>query len=196
MKRYKEVTALAGTYIIMLLVIFILPFFSVPGYSIIKNTTSQLGAQFAPNAWIMNVTFVSLGVSSIIAGWRFLDGFMFHRIFLLLFGISLVLTAFFNHAPLDPDIQYNLTEDGWHSYFAYSAGLSFTIFAISTGFILEDRIDRGLALGTGIIATILSILMSEVDQLTGIWQRLIFIICFGWMIYSFAMAEKRIQANF
>ena len=175
----------------MLAVIFILPFYSVPGYSIIRNTTSQLGAQFSPNAWIMNFTFVSLGLSSIIAGWRFLDGCMFHRIFLLLFGISLVLTSFFNHAPLQPDIQYNLTEDEWHSYFAYSTGLSFTIFALATSFILENPIDRGLALGTGLIGTILSVLMSEGDQITGIWQRLIFIISFGWMIYAFGRPEKR-----
>jgi hypothetical protein len=118
---------------------------------------------------------------------------MFHRTFLLLFGISLVLTAFFNHAPLQPCIQYNLTEDGWHSYFAYSTGLSFTIFAIATAFILENPIDRRIALGTGLIATILSVLMSEADQLTGIWQRLIFIISFGWMICAFGRAEKRIQ---
>ena len=193
MKKNKDIILLKVSYILMLAVIFILPFFSVTGYSIIRNTTSQLGAQFTPNAWIMNFTFVSLGLSSIIAGWRFLDGFMFHRTFLLLFGISLVLTAFFNHAPLQPCIQYNLTEDGWHSYFAYSTGLSFTIFAIATAFILEDPIDRGLALGTGLIATILSVLMSEADQLTGIWQRLIFMISFGWMIYAFGRAEKRIQ---
>jgi len=177
----------------MLAVISILPFFSVSGYSIIRNTASQLGAQFSPNAWIMNFTFVSLGLSSIIAGGRFLDGCMFHRTFLLLFGISLVLTAFLSHAPLQPCIQYNLTEDGWHSYFAYSTGLSFTILAIAAAFILENPIDRGLALGTGLIATILSVLMSEADRLTGIRQRLIFMISFGWMIYAFGRAEKRIQ---
>jgi len=193
MKRNKEIIVLEGAYILMLMVIFILPFFSVLEYSIIKNTTSQLGAQFAPNAWIMNVTFVSLGLSSIIAGWRFLDGLVFHRILLLIFGISLVLTAFFNHAPVNPDIQYNLMEDGWHSYFAYSTGLSFTIFAIATTFILENRTDRAMAALTGTAATILSILMSEASQFTGIWQRLIFIICFGWMICTFARAEKRIQ---
>ena len=61
----------------MFLVMFILPLFSVPGYSIIRNTLSELGAQFAPYAWIMNFIFVSLALGSVIAGWRYFEGFMY-----------------------------------------------------------------------------------------------------------------------
>ena len=188
MNRNREIIVLKAAYILMILVIFILPFFSDDGYSIIKHTTSQLGAQLTPNAWIMNFTFVSLGAGTVIAGWNRLKGYMFHRLFLLLFGISLILTAFFNHAPINPHIQFNPEEDGWHSYFAYSTGLSFTIFAIANAFISYRRIDRGLALITGIFATIVSILMSEVNQFMGILQRLMFIICFGWIVYNFSKA--------
>ena len=39
---------LVPSYLILLLVIFILPFYSVESYSILKNTTSHLGAQHAP----------------------------------------------------------------------------------------------------------------------------------------------------
>lgn len=39
----------------------------------------------------MNTAFVSLGIGSIVAGWRYLDGFNFHRIFLIILGISLTL---------------------------------------------------------------------------------------------------------
>lgn len=48
---FKNITRFS--YLLMVIVIFILPFFSVEGYLFMKNTTSQLGAQSTPNAWIM-----------------------------------------------------------------------------------------------------------------------------------------------
>ncbi len=185
MRKKNDIILLQAAYILVLVIMFILPFYSVEEYSIIRNTLSQLGAQNAPNAWIMNLAFVLLGIGSIIAGWRYLEDFAFHRIFLTIFSLSLIMTAFFNHAPVGTGIQFNHLEDAWHSYFATATGLSFVIFSILTAFVLEMRADRILSSSTGIIATILSSLMLERDQYSGIWQRLIFIICFGWLIYIF-----------
>ena len=133
----------------------------------------------------MNFTFVSLGIGSIIAGWRYFEGFAFHRLFLILFGISLTLAAFFNHAPVNTLIQYKIPEDGWHSYFIFTAVLTFVILTVSSTFILEKQTDRLLATAAGVSVIFLSILMSEVPNTAGVWQRLFFIISFGWMIYSF-----------
>jgi hypothetical membrane protein len=190
-RRNKGISLLAAAYILMILVMFILPLFSVPDYSIIHNSLSELGAQFSTNAWIMNFVFVFLALGSIIAGWRYFEGFVLHRIVLVLFGISLALTAFFNHAPVNPDIQYNISEDGWNSYFISSAGLSFIILSIATSFILEKQLDRLLAVAAGISAILLSVLMSEFDWSAGIWQKLQFIISFGWMIYTFKTRDVK-----
>jgi hypothetical protein len=51
--------------------------------------------------------------------------------------------------------------------------------------LLEKQTDRLLAIITGISAVILSLLASEADRTAGIWQRLLFIISFGWMIYTY-----------
>ena len=150
MKRNKEILILVAAYVLLLLVMFILPYYSAPEYSIIRNTLSQLGAQNTPNAWIMNFTFVSLGIGSIIAGWRYFEGFAFQRLFLILFGISLTLAAFFNHAPVNTLIQYKISEDGWHSYFIFTAGLTFIILTVSSTFILEKQTDRLLATVAGV----------------------------------------------
>ena len=174
-----------GAYIFMLLVIFILPLFSVETYSVIKNTISQLGAQGAPSAWVMNITFISLGVGSVIGGWALLKGYWFHRITLLIFVISIISTAFFQHAPIDNNLKYNITEDNIHSLFATITGFSFTVFAISSAFIVEQNIDRILAISIAILATLLSIMMFEFDNYLGVWQRAIFITSFGWLIYFF-----------
>jgi hypothetical protein len=54
-KKFRVITVLTSSYFLALLVMFLLPLFNVPEYSIIRNTISELGAQSAPNAWIMNI---------------------------------------------------------------------------------------------------------------------------------------------
>jgi hypothetical membrane protein len=185
MKKIKGIMVLEAACILMLLAMFILPLFSVPEYSLIRNTLSELAAQSAPYAWVMNIIFVSLALGSVIAGWEFFEGFVLHRFILVLFGISLTLMAFFNHAPVNPDIQYNIREAGWHAYFACTTGLSFIILSIATSFILEKQHERQLAISTGISVIFLSVLISEADQAAGVWQRIMYLIYFGWMICSF-----------
>lgn len=193
MKRYSNILILAGAYVLVLLAMFILPFYSVPEYSILSNTLNQLGAQFTTNAWIMNFIFISLGIGSVTAGWTYYKEFVFHRIYLIIFGASLVFTAFFHHAPLRPEIQYNIIEDGWHSYFACTTPISLTVLTITTSYFLKKKSDKMLGFSTGISLIILSILMFEADQLRGIWQRLLFIIGFGWMICCYYQSKKKIQ---
>lgn len=184
-----KVIVLAAAFVLILLLMFVLPLFSVPDYSFIRNTICELGAQYSPYAWIMNFTFVFLAIGSVIAGWAYYEGFTLHRIVLVLFGIFLTLMAFFNHAPIDPYIRNNITEAGLHAYFACTAVFSFTILSIATSFIMERPHKRLLAIAAGVSVILLSVLTSESDQLAGVWQRLIFIISFGWMIYNFRTRE-------
>jgi len=170
-------------YILMLLVMFILPFFSVDEYSILKNTTSHLGAQGAPYAWVMNVVFAMLGTATIVDGWGRLSNFWLHKAALVVFGTSLFLTAFFQHAPIVPDIGFNMLEDDLHSIFATITGFSFTFFAIASAFIESTRRRKIIAAGVGITATLLSMLIFNVAELAGVWQRMMFIIVFAWLVY-------------
>jgi hypothetical membrane protein len=184
--KFREVFtsgALPVIYCLMLLVIFILPFYSVEEYSILKNTTSQLGAQGAPHAWIMNVVFAALGIVSVTDGWRRLSGYWLHRMVLAVFGISLFMTAFFHHAPIVSGVPFSQLEDDLHSGFASAAGFAFTVFAIASAFIEPTRLRRIMAVAIGVSATLLSILIFRVPDLAGIWQRIIFIVMFAWLIY-------------
>lgn len=191
----KEVKYLAIAYVLMLLVIFLLPFFSEAGYSIAQNTTSQLGAQNTPNAWIMNLIFVILGLASIAAGWNLLRGYWLQRITLAVFGLSLVFTAFYHHAPLNRTLKFNIKEDKLHSFFASATGFSFILFAFAMGFVLKGIKEKAMAFGSGILSTILSLLMLTTPALMGIWQRLIFIAAFGWMIYLFGYQKAELPGS-
>ena len=170
-------------YIIMLLVIFILPFFSVEEYSIMRNTTSQLGSQDSPNAWVMNTVFALLGISAMIDGWRYMSGYWLHKLAIIVFGLSLVMVAFFQHAPIIPDASFSVYEDNMHSTFATITGFSFVFLAVSAGFIEASRKRQILAFSIAVIAGLLSWLIFNIEELAGVWQRLMFIIMFAWLMY-------------
>ena len=184
-RHVKQVRVLLPVYVLMLAVIFALPRFSVVGYSIVKNTTSQLGAQSAPNAWVMNIIFVLLGAASIFGGWAKLREYWFHRIILTIFGVSLILTAVFQHAPIKAGVPFDLQEDRLHSLFSSACGFSFAVFAVSAAFVEVTAKRRMLAVMTGVSATFLSFLMFNVAEYAGIWQRLIFILSFVWLMFFF-----------
>jgi hypothetical membrane protein len=174
-----------ASYSLMIVTMFVLPFFSAEGYSMIQHTTSQLGAQKTPNSWIMNVVFALMGISSIGAGWSHYRGFWFQRMLLLIFGVSLMLVSIYSHAPIIESLTYSERSDNLHSLFASTTGFSFTLLAISTGFIKGTKNKKLLPIMVGVLATVLSLLMLQVDNMMGVWQRLMFILSFGWMIYEF-----------
>jgi hypothetical protein len=179
-----------SAYLFLILVMFLLPFFTEQGYSIIRNTTSQLGAQHTQNAWLMNFTFALMGLSSIYAGWTHYHEYWMHKILLLSFGLSLVLTAIYSHAPINALVSYSIREDELHSLFASTTGFSFTLLAIATGFIKQGTKNKLLPIAIGIIATLLSMMMFTIENYMGIWQRMIFIVSFGWLIYEFKDKAK------
>jgi hypothetical membrane protein len=177
-------------YLVMLLVVFILPFYSVESYSILQNTTSHLGAQHAPYAWVMNTTFVLLGLGSVLSGWPYLKGYGFHKLALLIFGFSLIGAAIYQHAPIVESVAFDVEEDRMHSIFSSLTGASFTVFAMSAAFILRHRTAKISALTVGVLAVLLSVLIFTVPEYRGIWQRALFIVAFGWLIVFFSGQEK------
>jgi hypothetical membrane protein len=173
---------LPAAVIMLFLVMFILPFFSFPGYSILKNTTSHLGAQGAPHAWIMNMVFIFLGGAVVLEAWLGLRGYRFHQVILIIFGLGLIGVGLFRHAPLVEGVPVNLLADTMHSIFASTVGFSFILFAVSAAFIETTPNRRRVALLTAAMATFLSALMFTAADYAGLWQRLMFILSFGWLL--------------
>ena len=189
----SNLSLLVVTYLLMIIVVFVLPFFSIEGYSILRNTTSHLGAQNTPNAWLMNAVFILLGVMSLLVGWPYLGKYLFHKIVLSVFAASLIGAAFYHHAPIDPSLPSDLQEDQMHSFFATLTGFSFCLFAVSTAFVSRARNQQLLAVIVAVMAMGLSILMFNpyTQEWKGVWQRIIFISSFAWLIYYFS--EERLS---
>lgn len=181
-RNFFDFRFLLVSFLLLLVVMFVLPFFSAESYSILKNTTSELGAQNTPNAWIMNVTFILVGASSILEAWLHLHKFWFHKILLSVFGLSLIFVGIFHHAPIAEGVMFDVQQDNLHSIFASIVGLSFTIFAIASAFIETEGKHRVIDIVVGVTATLLSLLMLLLPDYAGIWQRVMFILSFSWLI--------------
>ena len=181
---------LIAASIILFPAMFILPFINDPAHSLIRNTLSQLGAQSSRCSWIMNSIILLLSIGSLISGWECFKGFSFHRFILVLFAVSLALSAIFNHAPETPDTNHDISVAGWQLYFSSTAWLNFIILAFSTASVLENQRFRYLAIFTGLLAILLMLLITEAPETAGIWERLLYIIGFGWMISTFRTLGK------
>ncbi len=186
MRKYKP-------YIIVLSlfygIIFLLPIISFENYSILSNTTSHLGAQKAPFNWIMNGGFIALGIVTIFYGKERTANYPIAKVLIYVFGISLIGTALFQHRPLTGE-EANMIVDAFHSIFATSTGFSFSILAIVTYFILIEPKDKALAIALAVIAILIPILMQAIPSYQGLLQRLMFILAFTWLLYTFYKLEK------
>lgn len=178
MKAFR--VASVAVYAGFILAAFILPAYSFPGYSLLSNTTSHLGAQGSPHAGIMNLIFIALAAVSYVKFWK--TGVPFHRVVGALFAMSLALTGLFPHAPLVQGVKSHVLFDAIHSVGASSAGFCFTFLAFGHG-IMNQGSQRILGIAAAIAATVLSVAMAGYPPLAGLFQRLIFMLSFGWILF-------------
>ncbi len=181
--RISDKAGLIFIYGLMVSVVFVLPYFSAEGYSILTHTTSQLGAQNTHNSWIMNFVFFLLALVTAYKGSIIFKKDLLLLFLVLLFSFSLVMAAIFSHAPISPAVIYSQSEDSLHSLFSTITGFAFTFFAISYAFSQKAK-KRMTAISVAILATVFSILIFKFPELAGIWQRVIFFTTFFWLFFS------------
>jgi hypothetical membrane protein len=179
----KTHRALIGAVTLLMLVMFLLPIWSFEGYSLRANTTSHLGAQGTPHAWVMNITFVILGIATLGAAIGTLRRFPLALLLLAVFALSLVLTGVYRHEPLVVGIAVDEVAARRHSLFATTTGTAFVAFAATMVFVSRDRRDRILAGAMGVTSTALSLGMALMPDLTGLLQRVMFMMAFAWLVH-------------
>ncbi len=170
-------------FICISLVMFILPAYSYSGYSILSNTTSQLGAQASPHAWIMNSAFALMGASVIISFWGGLRLKCYEDTLPIVFGLSFVMVAIFQHEPGITGLAYNHTAALLHSVFATIMGIVISVYAIIKAMKADSTTDRILAVLALISASGLSFLMYAMPNYTGLLQRVMFLSVLAWLGY-------------
>lgn len=179
----RLLTIITTTSLVLFLVVStFLPFISFEGYSIFSNTTSHLGAQGSPFAWVMNGVFILLGIAAILKTYP--SRISYTRTFGLFFGLSLIMTGIFQHASLTGSVQINQLHDTLHSVFATATGFSFTLLAAGHA-VMSKGAQRYAALIMAVIAIVVPLAMFSFPSLMGISQRFMFISAFSWLFFYY-----------
>lgn len=181
---------LLGSYILMALLLFIWPF-QLDGYSWKQHSIAEMAAQNTPFSWIFNGLWVGLGIGIVWAGRNLMYGYWFQRILLSIFGLSLIFSAFFSAAPINPDLTYNLKEAELHFIFKTLSQGAFIVLAMAISFVLKDKKDKILGWIIVTIATVFTLLLFTLSSYPGILQHLLFLGSFGWLIYLFGFSEEQ-----
>jgi len=151
-----------------------------------QHTISQLAAQAYANAWIMRLGFIGFGALVQVAGVtriRLRPRLWYREVPILLYGLAILLSGIFSTEPFIEGVPYSLQEARLHSIFATAAGVMLTLATLL--YALTDapasrRVVHWVAL---VLITVVSFLFGTNPAIGGILQRLLWVVCFAWLVY-------------
>ncbi len=163
-------------------IIAIAPSFTAEGYSAIVNPISQLGAQHTQNSWLMNIGLCALGIGPGIDAWGWRRRRAISTVFLLIFSVAMLFTAYYSARPVDAGIAFDAHEELRHIFAAMVAGYAFALGAIGFAF-REPGLWRKLAcIVAAAAASIIPVFMFANPEITGLLQRIMLATCFLWLV--------------
>lgn len=166
----------------MVVAIVIGPAVSHPAYDSIRHSTSELAGRNMPGAWLMRGGFALFGASVAVAATLRARANPARTAALVGFGIGMIAAAFWHHDPIDPALGSNAIDDQRHSIAATTAGIAFTIAVLAQlaqhGWPRRDWLSW-LALAA---SALLPAVMFIWPETAGLWQRLMFLISFAWLL--------------
>ncbi len=194
MKLYAKIYLIA--FALLVVVLFVLPFFSFSGYSIAKNTISELGAQKVSGNWLANLAIILLSIATALLITRQLKLYWKQLIAGYFFCTSFLLTGIYHLAGFDAHTHiFNYTNDALHSLFSFITGFAFCIFSISILFITEKKHQKWQTFAVFLVAFASPFLMWQYPEYKGIFQRILYLVTFGWLFYALTTYQFQIKNN-
>lgn len=188
MRGYATIYVFA--YVLLIVTLFVLPFFSFSGYSITKHTISELGAQKVPGNWFANVTIFLLSAAIVLLATKQLKPYWKQLSVVYFFCVSLLLTGVCQLAGLDAQQYiYNYTADALHFLFSILTGFAFCLLCISFIFILKNNNHKWQTFGAFMLALVAPLLMWYFPEYKGMYHRILFLASFGWLFYALTTYE-------
>ena len=182
-------TLYAFTYALLVLVMFVLPYFSFEGYSMTSNSLSDLGAQATPGNWAMNTVFIMLAIVTAWLASKTLRPYWLPLYLLYFFSISLFFTGIYQHAPIDTEMLLWEREHITHSVFSIITGFSFSVYCLIIALRLKKAKEKASAFIMLVLAVSLSLLMLNFPEYKGVFQRILFLTAFAWLFYSLVLFD-------
>lgn len=176
---------------IFVAIILILPSFSFEGYSITLNSISQLGGQWHPYAWVMNVFGFMLMGLAVVQLYTKIPLVTLSKILVMTFGFAMIAVGFFQHEPVAGYGVTNVFEANMHSIIANVMGIAITLFAVSL--IFDKKVSKNyrlIAFMAAAVSSLLSLLMVTFPDYYGLIQRIMFILILSWLLYVARIKSK------
>jgi hypothetical membrane protein len=153
---------------------------STDNYNWTKNTISDLGAQGYAKKLIMQIGFLTFGLTLAIG--LFLNGFTLRTSPIFIYGICVALTGIFCTKPFIDLDTYSTTQSTLHSTFAQIAGVTFSIGILTQIFLTTNNNLKFIHVVFFIIVIGLSITFGLLKNYQGIVQLLLYFVSFIWLI--------------
>jgi hypothetical membrane protein len=176
---------------IFVAIILILPSFSFEGYSITLNSISQLGGQWHPYAWVMNIFGFMLMGLAVVQLYTKIPLVTLSKILVMTFGFAMIAVGFFQHEPVAGYGVTNVFEANMHSIIANVMGIAITLFAVSL--IFDKKVSKNyrlIAFMAAAVSSLLSLLMVTFPDYYGLIQRIMFILILSWLLYVARIKSK------
>lgn len=175
---------------IFILIIFLLPRFSFEDYSISLNSISQLGGQWHPYAWVMNIFgFMLMGLGIVVLYLK-IPLSLLSKTLVLAFGVLMIAVGFFQHEPVAGYGIKSVVESNMHSIIANVMGITITLFAISLIFDKKaTKYFKAMAFLAGLVSSLLSLGLVVFPDYYGYIQRAMFMLILYWLFYV-ALAKQ------
>ncbi|MCB1517083.1 MAG: DUF998 domain-containing protein [Hyphomicrobiaceae bacterium] len=181
--------ALAGI-VIMLLAMLVGPFFSAPEFMWITHTTSEQAAQGLAGAWIMRTGFVAFGAGTLLAAFLDRHRRVYVRWALMLFGFGLIAAAIWSNAPITANVPADMGEDWLHSAASWVVGMAFILACLARLFAPGGSKSDSVAWIGLLVAILIPLLMNLFPDQRGLFQRLMFLTSFVFVVREFAPPLK------
>ena len=161
------------------------PYLSLPIYSSMAHSTSELAGQNMPAAWIMRAGFLAYGGSVVLAGGLSLAACPPRRAALIGFGLAMIATAVWSTAPIDPGLPADMAEDRLHSIASGAVGAAFAMACALALFGPGGRGGDGLAWLGLLSSVVIPLAMGGLPDFRGLLQRGMFAISFAFVLREF-----------
>jgi hypothetical membrane protein len=154
--------------------------FSTNNYDWTKNTISDLGAQGYDRKLIMQFGFLAFGLT--MSAGILANGLTWRTTPILIYGLCVGLTGIFCTKPFFNLNNYSVTQATIHSALAQIAGTTFTLGILLQLFYSIDKSEKWIHFAFFILVVGFSASFGLMKNYQGIFQRLLYLTSFTWLI--------------
>ena len=165
---------------LFVLAIVVAHIFSANNYDWTKNTISDLGSQGYDRKLVMQIGFLAFGLTMTIG--ILLSGLTWRTTPILIYGLCVGLTGIFCTKPFFQTDTYSVTQATLHSVLAQIAGLTFTLGILLQLFFTSNNNEKFIHIIFFVLVIGFSASFGLVKNYQGIFQRLLYLVSFIWLI--------------